>query len=68
MVPENEFHYKEPVNSANPGGLQNGPGNSGKPAATAASATSKSEEGTAEDAGECTVEEETRSRKIEFPL
>ncbi|KAL7863770.1 hypothetical protein SRHO_G00127540 [Serrasalmus rhombeus] len=50
MVPENEFHYKEPVSSINPGGLQNGPGNTGKPAAAAASATSKNEEGTAEDA------------------
>ncbi|KAL6480006.1 hypothetical protein MHYP_G00110390 [Metynnis hypsauchen] len=50
MVPENEFHYKEPVSSTNPGGLQNGPGNTGKPAAAAASATSKNEEGTAEDA------------------
>ncbi|XP_022539435.2 THO complex subunit 2 [Astyanax mexicanus] len=50
MVPENEFHHKEPVNITTPGGLQNGPGNSSKPAAAAASATSKNEEGTAEDA------------------
>ncbi|KAI4891163.1 hypothetical protein NFI96_021304 [Prochilodus magdalenae] len=49
MVPENEFHYKEPVSSTNPGGLQNGPGNAGKPVTAAASATSKNEEGTAED-------------------
>ena len=52
MVPENEFHYKEPVSSTNPGGLQNGPGNAGKPVTAAASATSKNEEGTAEDTGE----------------
>ncbi|XP_072520421.1 THO complex subunit 2 isoform X2 [Salminus brasiliensis] len=50
MVPENEFHHKEPVSIATTGGLQNGPGNSSKPAAAAASATSKNEEGTAEDA------------------
>ncbi|KAG9271877.1 THO complex subunit 2 [Astyanax mexicanus] len=50
MVPENEFHHKEPVNITTPGGLQNGPGNSSKPAAAAASTTSKNEEGTAEDA------------------
>uniref|UniRef100_A0A8B9LTV3 THO complex subunit 2 n=1 Tax=Astyanax mexicanus TaxID=7994 RepID=A0A8B9LTV3_ASTMX len=49
MVPENEFHHKEPVNITTPGGLQNGPGNSSKPAAAAASTTSKNEEGTAED-------------------
>ncbi|XP_076878905.1 THO complex subunit 2 isoform X2 [Brachyhypopomus gauderio] len=48
MVPENEFHHKEPVSSSNPGGLQNGPG---KPATTTASTatTAKSEDGTAED-------------------
>uniref|UniRef100_A0A8B9LJW5 THO complex subunit 2 n=1 Tax=Astyanax mexicanus TaxID=7994 RepID=A0A8B9LJW5_ASTMX len=55
MVPENEFHHKEPVNITTPGGLQNGPGNSSKPAAAAASTTSKNEEGTAEDAGEFCV-------------
>ncbi|KAI5104965.1 THO complex subunit 2 isoform X1 [Silurus meridionalis] len=51
MVPENEFHYKEPANTANPGALQNGPGSSGKPgAATPASANAgKNEEGAAED-------------------
>uniref|UniRef100_A0AAY5EWR6 THO complex subunit 2 n=1 Tax=Electrophorus electricus TaxID=8005 RepID=A0AAY5EWR6_ELEEL len=50
MVPENEFHHKEPVSSTNPGGLQNGPGNSGKPATSApAASTVKSEDGAAED-------------------
>ncbi|KAK1804192.1 hypothetical protein P4O66_020223 [Electrophorus voltai] len=50
MVPENEFHHKEPVSSTNPGGLQNGPGNSGKPATSApAASTIKSEDGAAED-------------------
>uniref|UniRef100_A0A8C2B6D8 THO complex subunit 2 n=1 Tax=Cyprinus carpio TaxID=7962 RepID=A0A8C2B6D8_CYPCA len=35
MVPENEFHQKEqPVRSATSGSLQNGPGNTGKPAVT----------------------------------
>ncbi|XP_023686314.2 THO complex subunit 2 isoform X1 [Paramormyrops kingsleyae] len=50
MVPENEFHHKEqPVRSATPANLQNGPGNAGKPTASTASA-GKPEEGTAEDA------------------
>ncbi|ROI15854.1 THO complex subunit 2 [Anabarilius grahami] len=50
MVPENEFHHKEqPVRSATPGNLQNGPGNTGKPATTAAASTGKTEEGAAED-------------------
>ncbi|XP_043113562.1 THO complex subunit 2 isoform X6 [Puntigrus tetrazona] len=49
MVPENEFHHKEqPVRSATPGTLQNGPGNTGKPAAAAAS-TGKAEEGAVDD-------------------
>lgn len=54
MVPENEFHYKEPASTANPGALQNGPGSSSKPGtATPASAnTGKNEEGAAEDTGE----------------
>uniref|UniRef100_A0A673NRA7 THO complex subunit 2 n=1 Tax=Sinocyclocheilus rhinocerous TaxID=307959 RepID=A0A673NRA7_9TELE len=44
MVPENEFHQKEqPVRSATPGTLQNGPGNTGKPAAAASAG--KAEEG-----------------------
>ena len=47
MVPENEFHHKEqPVRSATPASQQNGPGNTGKPAA------GKTDEGSAEDAGE----------------
>lgn len=46
MVPENEFHHKEqPVRSATPGTVQNGPGK------TAASA-GKTEEGAADDSGE----------------
>ncbi|XP_051716766.1 THO complex subunit 2 isoform X3 [Ctenopharyngodon idella] len=50
MVPENEFHHKEqPVRSATPGNLQNGPGNTGKPATTAAASAGKTEEGAAED-------------------
>uniref|UniRef100_A0A672TCV9 THO complex subunit 2-like n=1 Tax=Sinocyclocheilus grahami TaxID=75366 RepID=A0A672TCV9_SINGR len=45
MVPENEFHHKEqPVRSATPGTLQNGPGNTGKPASAG-----KAEEGAIED-------------------
>ncbi|XP_046906412.1 THO complex subunit 2 [Hypomesus transpacificus] len=45
MVPENEFHHKEqPVRSATPASQQNGPGNTGKPAA------GKTDEGSAEDA------------------
>lgn len=57
MVPENEFHYKEPVSTSNSGALQNGPGSSGKPGtATPASAnTAKNEEGAAEDTGEFPV-------------
>lgn len=52
MVPENEFHHKEqPVRSATPANLQNGPGSAGKPTASPANA-GKPEEGTAEDAGE----------------
>lgn len=52
MVPENEFHHKEqPVRSATPGTVQNGPGNAGKTAGTAASA-GKTEEGAADDSGE----------------
>uniref|UniRef100_A0A673LYR6 THO complex subunit 2 n=1 Tax=Sinocyclocheilus rhinocerous TaxID=307959 RepID=A0A673LYR6_9TELE len=44
MVPENEFHHKEqPVRSATSGTLQNGPGNTGKPAAAATAG--KAEEG-----------------------
>ncbi len=51
MVPENEFHHKEqPVRSATPGTLQNGPGNTGKPAATAS--TGKAEEGAVDDSGD----------------
>uniref|UniRef100_A0A8C2DNK1 THO complex subunit 2 n=1 Tax=Cyprinus carpio TaxID=7962 RepID=A0A8C2DNK1_CYPCA len=51
MVPENEFHQKEqPVRSATSGSLQNGPGNTGKPAVTAATASAgKAEEGAVED-------------------
>ncbi|KAF4085540.1 hypothetical protein AMELA_G00096270, partial [Ameiurus melas] len=51
MVPENEFHYKEPASTANPGALQNGPGSSGKPgtAAPASANAGKNEEGAAED-------------------
>lgn len=53
MVPENEFHHKEqPVRSATPGNLQNGPGNTGKPATTAAASAGKTEEGAAEDSGD----------------
>lgn len=54
MVPENEFHYKEPASTANPGALQNGPGSSGKPgtAAPASANAGKNEEGAAEDTGE----------------
>lgn len=57
MVPENEFHYKEPVSTTNPGALQNGPGSSGKPgtATPASASTGKNEEGAAEDAGEFCV-------------
>uniref|UniRef100_A0A673M191 THO complex subunit 2 n=1 Tax=Sinocyclocheilus rhinocerous TaxID=307959 RepID=A0A673M191_9TELE len=48
MVPENEFHHKEqPVRSATSGTLQNGPGNTGKPAAAATAG--KAEEGAVED-------------------
>lgn len=51
MVPENEFHHKEqPVRSATPGTVQNGPGNTGK--TTGNAATSKTEEGAADDSGE----------------
>uniref|UniRef100_A0A673M1F5 THO complex subunit 2 n=1 Tax=Sinocyclocheilus rhinocerous TaxID=307959 RepID=A0A673M1F5_9TELE len=51
MVPENEFHHKEqPVRSATSGTLQNGPGNTGKPAAAATAG--KAEEGAVEDSGE----------------
>ncbi|XP_062309257.1 THO complex subunit 2 [Osmerus eperlanus] len=47
MVPENEFHHKEqPVRSATPASQQNGPGNTGKPAAGAG----KTDEGSTEDA------------------
>ncbi|KAJ8254926.1 hypothetical protein GJAV_G00198930 [Gymnothorax javanicus] len=50
MVPENEFHHKEqPVRSATPASLQNGPGSTGKPAAATVN-TSKPEEGASEDA------------------
>ncbi|XP_051513509.1 THO complex subunit 2-like isoform X1 [Myxocyprinus asiaticus] len=50
MVPENEFHHKEqPVRSATPGTLQNGPGNTGKPAATASANSGKGKEGAVED-------------------
>ncbi|KAM9470063.1 THO complex subunit 2 isoform 1-T1 [Clarias gariepinus] len=51
MVPENEFHYKEPASTANPGALQNGPGSSSKPgtATPASASTGKNEEGAAED-------------------
>ncbi|XP_062856432.1 THO complex subunit 2 isoform X2 [Trichomycterus rosablanca] len=51
MVPENEFHYKELVISANHGSLQNGPGSSAKTgAANPASASGgKSDEGGADD-------------------
>uniref|UniRef100_A0A8C2HAL7 THO complex subunit 2 n=1 Tax=Cyprinus carpio TaxID=7962 RepID=A0A8C2HAL7_CYPCA len=54
MVPENEFHQKEqPVRSATSGSLQNGPGNTGKPAVTAATASAgKAEEGAVEDSGD----------------
>lgn len=53
MVPENEFHHKEqPVRSATPGTLQNGPGNAGKPATTAAASAGKAEEGAVEDSGD----------------
>uniref|UniRef100_W5NBA9 THO complex subunit 2 n=1 Tax=Lepisosteus oculatus TaxID=7918 RepID=W5NBA9_LEPOC len=49
MVPENEFHHKEqPVRSATPANLQNGPGSAGKPAATTAT-TGKPEEGVTEE-------------------
>uniref|UniRef100_A0A671QYY8 THO complex subunit 2 n=1 Tax=Sinocyclocheilus anshuiensis TaxID=1608454 RepID=A0A671QYY8_9TELE len=48
MVPENEFHHKEqPVRSATPGTLQNGPGNTGKPAAAASAG--KAEEDKSKD-------------------
>ncbi|KAI7801982.1 putative THO complex subunit 2 [Triplophysa rosa] len=50
MVPENEFHHKEqPVRSATPGTVQNGPGNTGKTAGTAAASAGKTEEGAADD-------------------
>uniref|UniRef100_A0A8C9WHR6 THO complex subunit 2 n=1 Tax=Scleropages formosus TaxID=113540 RepID=A0A8C9WHR6_SCLFO len=50
MVPENEFHHKEPpVRSTTPANLQNGPGGASKPPASA-SGTGRSEEGVAEDA------------------
>ncbi|KPP70892.1 THO complex subunit 2-like [Scleropages formosus] len=50
MVPENEFHHKEPpVRSTTPANLQNGPGGASKPP-TSASGTGRSEEGVAEDA------------------
>uniref|UniRef100_A0A8C9TAU6 THO complex subunit 2 n=1 Tax=Scleropages formosus TaxID=113540 RepID=A0A8C9TAU6_SCLFO len=49
MVPENEFHHKEPpVRSTTPANLQNGPGGASKPPASA-SGTGRSEEGVAED-------------------
>uniref|UniRef100_A0A7N9AXV8 THO complex subunit 2 n=1 Tax=Mastacembelus armatus TaxID=205130 RepID=A0A7N9AXV8_9TELE len=49
MVPENEFHHKEPpARSTTPATQQNGPGSTGKPATS----TSKTEEGTPEDGGE----------------
>ncbi|TSL89846.1 THO complex subunit 2 [Bagarius yarrelli] len=53
MVPENEFHYKEPASTANTGALQNGPGSAGKTgtATPASASTGKNEEGAAEDAG-----------------
>ncbi|XP_065124054.1 THO complex subunit 2 [Paramisgurnus dabryanus] len=50
MVPENEFHHKEqPVRSATPGTVQNGPGNTGKTSATTAASAGKTEEGAIED-------------------
>ncbi|XP_059372516.1 THO complex subunit 2-like isoform X2 [Carassius carassius] len=50
MVPENEFHHKEqPVRSATTGTLQNGPGNTGKPAVAANTSAGKAEEGAVED-------------------
>uniref|UniRef100_A0A8C9R991 THO complex subunit 2 n=1 Tax=Scleropages formosus TaxID=113540 RepID=A0A8C9R991_SCLFO len=45
MVPENEFHHKEqPVRSATPANIQNGPGSASKPAPT------KPEDGMTDDA------------------
>ena len=60
MVPENEFHHKEqPLRSATPVSQQNGPGNAGKPAAGAG----KTDEGSAEDAGEFRVLSESHREK-----
>ncbi|XP_061659532.1 THO complex subunit 2 isoform X2 [Syngnathoides biaculeatus] len=47
MVPENEFHHKEPpARNVTPANQQNGPGSTGKPAAAA---TMKGEDGFSED-------------------
>uniref|UniRef100_A0A673NMG8 THO complex subunit 2 n=1 Tax=Sinocyclocheilus rhinocerous TaxID=307959 RepID=A0A673NMG8_9TELE len=62
MVPENEFHQKEqPVRSATPGTLQNGPGNTGKPAAAASAG--KAEEGAVEDSGSKEKEDKEKTTK-----
>uniref|UniRef100_A0A672KVG0 Uncharacterized protein n=1 Tax=Sinocyclocheilus grahami TaxID=75366 RepID=A0A672KVG0_SINGR len=59
MVPENEFHQKEqPVRSATPGTLQNGPGNTGKPASAG-----KAEEGAVEDSGSKEKEDKEKTTK-----
>uniref|UniRef100_A0A671LX09 THO complex subunit 2 n=1 Tax=Sinocyclocheilus anshuiensis TaxID=1608454 RepID=A0A671LX09_9TELE len=62
MVPENEFHQKEqPVRSATPGTLQNGPGNTGKPAAAASAG--KAEEGAVEDSGSKEKDDKEKTTK-----
>uniref|UniRef100_A0A673M3X3 THO complex subunit 2 n=1 Tax=Sinocyclocheilus rhinocerous TaxID=307959 RepID=A0A673M3X3_9TELE len=62
MVPENEFHHKEqPVRSATSGTLQNGPGNTGKPAAAATAG--KAEEGAVEDSGSKEKEDKEKTTK-----
>uniref|UniRef100_A0A673NPA7 THO complex subunit 2 n=1 Tax=Sinocyclocheilus rhinocerous TaxID=307959 RepID=A0A673NPA7_9TELE len=67
MVPENEFHQKEqPVRSATPGTLQNGPGNTGKPAAAASAG--KAEEGAVEDSEEAIRKPSPRRRRSSHVL
>lgn len=49
MVPENEFHHKEPpARNVTPASQQNGPGSTGKPT----TALMKGEDGLSEDGGE----------------
>lgn len=52
MVPENEFHHKDPpARSATPATVQNGPGTAAQPAAATTNAA-KADESTNEDTGE----------------